>query len=37
MVNRLFNFLNLLTTVSSEFNSGYDDFVTIRNLDNKPK
>ena len=30
-------FLNLLTTVSREFNSGYDDFVTIRNLDNKPK
>ena len=30
-------FLNLLTTVSSEFNSGYDDFVSIRNLDNKPK
>lgn len=30
-------FLNLLTVVSSEFNSGYDDFVTLRNLDNKPK
>jgi hypothetical protein len=30
-------FLNLLSTVSSEFNSGYDDFVTLRSLDNKPK
>lgn len=30
-------FLNLLTIVSSEFSSGYDDFVNLRNLDNKPK
>lgn len=30
-------FLNLLTIISSEFSSGYDDFVNLRNLDNKPK
>ena len=28
-------FLNLLSTVSSEFSAGYDDFVSLRNLDNK--
>ena len=30
-------FLNLLNIVRIEFSSGYDDFISLRNLDNKPK